>query len=379
MPDNPVRLYITLLIFVVIFSACSPTQPEQAAIPTAQLVGRATDLPPVAVPTLTAPPAVPTGVPTLTSVATSTPLVPTPAPTTVPAAVVYSYPIGLPGQPLGDGFFIRHGYTVENTWYNPGYWHTGEDWYAQAGDTAGAHVYAIAAGQLMYAGANYPGRVVIVQHADGLFSIYGHLDPNLSVRVGQQLARGDLIGTVLRRGDSTPNHLHFEIRSFLTAAEVNGAAPRYPFRCGRNCPPGPGYWPIGAPDVPSDLGWRNPVHTLARRMAGSDGLGQVIVAAKPISSSVMLWSAAPEDAARAALGELALRAGERFALIDLYAAAEDTRETSARAYQLWYRIGLPDGRSGWVQAAVPSDFETGSDGRPSSVYFNFIPVVDTAR
>jgi hypothetical protein len=321
-------------------------------------------------------PAVPTGVPPPTSVATSTLLAPTPEPPTVPAAAVYSYPIGLPGRPLGDGFFIRHGYTTENTWYNPGYWHTGEDWYAQEGDTAGAHVYTIVAGRVVYAGANYPGRVVIVRHADDLFSMYGHLDPNLSVRVGQQLARGDLIGTVLRRGDSTPNHLHFEIRSFLTAAEVNGAAPRYPFRCGRNCPPGPGYWPIDAPDVPSDLGWRNPVHVFARRIAGSAGRGEVIVAAKPISSSVTLWSAAPEDAARAALGELALRAGERFTLVDLYAAAEDTRETSARAYQLWYRIGLPDGRSGWVQAAVPSDFETGSDGRSSSVYFNFVPAID---
>jgi len=290
--------------------------------------------------------------------------------------VTYSYPIGRPGRPLGDGFFIRHGYTVENTWYNPGYWHTGEDWYAQEGDTAGAHVYAVAAGQVVYAGANYPGRVVIVQHANDLFSIYGHLDPNLSVRVDQQLTRGDLIGTVLRRSDTTPNHLHFEIRTFLTATAVNGAAPRYPFRCGRSCPPGPGYWPIEAPDVPSDLGWRNPTHVLARRMTGEGAGGQAIVATKPISSSITLWSAAPNDAARATLGELALRAGERFALLDLYAGAEETRETSARAYQLWYRIAMPGGRSGWVQAAVPSNFETGSDGRPSSVYFNFFPAVD---
>jgi hypothetical protein len=217
---------------------------------------------------------------------------------------------------------------------------------------------------------------VIVRHADDLLSMYGHLDPNLSVRVGQQLTRGDLIGTVLRRGDTTPSHLHFEIRTFLTAREVNRDSPRYPFPCGRNCPPGPGYWPIDAPDLPSDLGWRNPTHTIARRMAGTGALGQAVVATKPISSSVMLWSAAPNDAARATLGALALHAGERFALVDLYAGAEDTRQTSARAYQLWYRIAVPDGRTGWVQAAVPSTFETGSDGRPSSVYFNFFPAVE---
>jgi hypothetical protein len=60
-------------------------------------------------------------------------------------------------------------------------------------------------------------------------------------------------------------------------------------------------------------------------------------------------------------------------LLEVSAGLEDTRETSALAYQLWYRIGLPDGRDGWVQAAVPSTFDTGADGRPSSVHFNFFP------
>ncbi|MDQ2996428.1 MAG: peptidoglycan DD-metalloendopeptidase family protein [Chloroflexota bacterium] len=383
MSDNLVRLSI-LLISLIMFSGCSPAQSQPVQAPTAQITTRATNIVPAVTPSL-APPTptamptrVPTGVSTPTSVATSTPRATAPMPTALPAAVAYSYPIGRPGRPLGDGFFIRHGFATENTWYNPGYWHTGEDWYAQAGDTAGARVYAIADGQVVYAGANYPGRVVIVRHADDLFSMYGHLDPNLSIRVDQQLARGDLIGTVLRRGDTTPNHLHFEIRTFLTATEVNGAAPRYPFSCGRNCPPGPGYWPLDASDVPSELGWGNPAHVLARRMAGSGGLGEVVVATKPISSSVTLWSAAPNDPARATLGELALQPGERYMLLDLYAGAEDTRETSARAYQLWYRIAVSDGRSGWVQAAVASNFETGSDGRPSSVSFNFFPAVDAA-
>jgi murein DD-endopeptidase MepM/ murein hydrolase activator NlpD len=270
---------------------------------------------------------------------------------------------------------------VENTWYNPGYWHTGEDWYAIEVDTAGAGVYAIADGEVVYAGANYPGRVVIVRHINDLYSMYGHLDPALSVQVGQRLRRAEPIGIVLRRGDKTPNHLHFEIRTFLTAREVNGSAPRYPFRCGRNCPPGPGYWPINAPDVPSDLGWRNPTHTIARRMFPSNAegaLGEVIVATQPVSQSVMLWSEPPNDAARTVLGALALHADERFPLLALYTGAEDTRQTSARAYQLWYRITLPDSRSGWVQAAVPSTFETGGDGQPSSVYFNFFPSGDAA-
>ena len=112
---------------------------------------------------------------------------PAPSATPEPAAPLFSYPIGKPGQPLGDGFFIRHGDQVENTWYNPGYWHTGEDWYATAGDTAGALVYAIADGTVEYIGGNYPGRVVIVRHAGGLYSMYGHLDPQVSTKAGAQV------------------------------------------------------------------------------------------------------------------------------------------------------------------------------------------------
>jgi hypothetical protein len=183
---------------------------------------------------------------------------------------------------------------------------------------------------------------------------------------------------VLRRGDETPNHLHFEIRTFLTAREVNGSAPRYSFRCGVNCPPGPGYWPIQSPDLPSDLGWRIPAHVIAQRMYAPDAprpLGEVIVATHPISPSIPLWSGPPEDGARSMIDTLALRAGERFPLLDVRAGPEDTHTTSALGYQIWYAIGLPDGRSAWAQAAIPSAFETGGDGRPSSIYFTFLPAV----
>jgi hypothetical protein len=284
----------------------------------------------------------------------------------------------MPGKALGDGFFIRHGAYVENTWYNPGYWHTGEDWYAIKGDTAGAHVYAIGDGEVVYAGSNYPGRVVIVRHEDDFYSMYGHLDPALDVRVGQRVARGELIGTVLRRGDKTPNHLHFEIRTFLTTREVNGAAPRYPFRCGVNCPPGPGYWPIAAPDHPSQRGWRNPTHVIAQRMLPPAAQGTVVVATSAVSQSVTLWSAPPGASERQPAGELRLQSNERYPLLGVRAGPEDTQETSALSYQLWYRIQLPDRRVEWVQAAVPSTFETGSDGRPSSVFFNFFPAIDAA-
>ena len=342
--------------------------PAQAGEPTAAPIAP-TNAAPVQ------PSATSTQSPTAASTPARSPIAPSAA-----APALFSYPIGTPGRPLGDGFFIRHGVQVENTWYNPGYWHTGEDWYAQEGDTAGARVYAVADGEVVCAGSNYPGRVVIVRHADDLYSMYGHLDPQLAVKVGQRLKRGDFIGTVLRRGDTTPSHLHFEIRTFLTRREVNGAAPRYPFPCGPNCPPGPGYWPMNAPDLPSDLGWRNPTHVINRRAFADSNdipIGEVVVATQPVSANVTLWSTPAHDAASQSLGEVALRPGERYALLEISAGSEDSHQTSALAYQLWYRIALPDERSGWVQAAVPSTFETGSDGRPSSVRFNFVPAIET--
>lgn len=39
--------------------------------------------------------------------------------------IAFSYPIAIPGRPLGDDFLVRHGYATENIWYNPGWWHTG--------------------------------------------------------------------------------------------------------------------------------------------------------------------------------------------------------------------------------------------------------------
>jgi Peptidase family M23 len=284
-------------------------------------------------------------------------------------------------MPLGDGFFMRHGAGVENTWYNPGYWHTGEDWYAVEGDTAGARVYAIAAGEVLYVGSNYPGRVVILRHAEELYSMYGHLDPRVAVRVGDQVGRAALLGTVLRRSDTTPSHLHFEVRTFLIAPAVNGDSPRYGFRCGANCPPGPGYWPIAAPDLPSDLGWRTPTHVIAGRMFAVEAqrppgpLGEVVVATSPISPTAPLWSAPPDDPARSMIGVVDLTPGAHLTLLAVRAGAEDTRVTSALAYQLWYQIELPNGGVGWVQAAIPSAADTGGDGRPSSIFFNLFPAI----
>ena len=237
-------------------------------------------------------------------------------------------------------------------------------------------VYATAAGEVVFAGSEYPGLVIIIQHPDGLYSMYGHLDYTLAVEAGQSVARGQLLGSILTRTDGlAPSHLHFEIRTFFTTPEVNGNAPRYGVACGVDCPPGPGYWPLDATEHPSVIGWRNLTHVIARR-AWPDGLpaDAEVILAQTAPAVVTLWSAPAGDAAAEAVAEIsAITPGAAFSLLEIAAGAEETTGTSAGAYRLWYRITLPTGEEGWVQAAVPSTNDVGSDGRPSSIRFDFLP------
>ena len=79
--------------------------------------------------------------------------------------------------------------------------------------------------------------------------------------------------------------------------------------------------------------------------------------------------------ARRTLGNLSLEPGERYPLHEIATGDEAATGTSTEAYWLWYRIAHANGESAWVQAAVPSVNDTGSDGRPSSVRFDFLPAV----
>ncbi len=292
----------------------------------------------------------------------------------------FSYPMGIPGRPLGDGFRIRHGYTCENTIVQQGWWHTAEDWYLAEGETGGSRVYASAAGEVVFAGYDYPGIVVIVQHAPDLFSSYGHLDRESLVEVGQVVERGQLIGTVLTSvGRRVPSHLHFEIRDFLIRPTINGESPSYGVHCGVNCPPGPGYWPISAPELPAELGWYNPTHVInGRAYAGGILLGTEVIATPFAGESVAIWSAPPGQEGASAVGELALQAGMRYRLLAIEAGPEASFETSAEGYHVWYQIIVDGGTRAWVQAAVPSLMDTGSDGRPSGITFAFLLAADAS-
>jgi len=112
------------------------------------------------------------------------------------------------------------------------------------------------------------------------------------------------------------------------------------------------------------------------RLPGGVPAGAEVILAQTAPDLITLWSGPAGHPEAKAFGEiLAITPGAVFSLIEIAADAEYRTGTSAEAYRLWYRRALQDGTEGWVPAAVPSANDTGSDGRPSLVQFDFWPVV----
>jgi murein DD-endopeptidase MepM/ murein hydrolase activator NlpD len=76
----------------------------------------------------------------------------------------------------------------------------------------GDPVYAPGKGVVIRAGwmGGY-GNLVEIDHGYGVTTRYGHLS-KIEVRVGEEIARGELLGLVGSTGRSTGPHLHYEIR-----------------------------------------------------------------------------------------------------------------------------------------------------------------------
>jgi murein DD-endopeptidase MepM/ murein hydrolase activator NlpD len=86
--------------------------------------------------------------------------------------------------------------------------HTGLDFRAATGDP----VRATANGKVSSAGwAGGYGRMVEIDHGNGLATRYGHLS-EIGVKVGDQIKIGQVIGEVGSTGRSTGPHLHYETR-----------------------------------------------------------------------------------------------------------------------------------------------------------------------
>lgn len=76
----------------------------------------------------------------------------------------------------------------------------------------GSQISAAMAGTVVYAGwlSGY-GKLVVVRHANGLSTRYGHCS-SIRVRKGQTVKAGQSIAAVGATGVATGNHLHFEVR-----------------------------------------------------------------------------------------------------------------------------------------------------------------------
>lgn len=86
--------------------------------------------------------------------------------------------------------------------------HSGIDFKGNRGDA----VKSTADGKVVLAGwfQGY-GKCVRIRHKNNLETLYGHLS-KVNVEVGQMINTGQVIGHVGSTGNSTGNHLHYEVR-----------------------------------------------------------------------------------------------------------------------------------------------------------------------
>ena len=104
---------------------------------------------------------------------------------------------------LGDGMKFREKHPVLGT----PQWHHGQDF----STPYGTNVYATGSGTVIEAGWNGGyGNCVVVDHGYGYRSTYGHLS-KISVAVGLNIKRGDMIGLSGSTGTSSGPHLHYQI------------------------------------------------------------------------------------------------------------------------------------------------------------------------
>ncbi len=110
-------------------------------------------------------------------------------------------PVG--GDEPGSGFGARR--IINNQPRSP---HGGTDYAASRGTPV---VSANDGRVALVAEYFFPGRLVVVDHGLGLYTLYFHLD-EVRTAVGERVTRGQPIGTVGSTGRATGAHLHFGVQ-----------------------------------------------------------------------------------------------------------------------------------------------------------------------
>ena len=131
------------------------------------------------------------------------------------------------GKPDAEGYYMSRGFRS---------YHPGEDWNGVGGGNTdlGDPVYSIGNGFVTFARDARMGwgNVVLVRHVfvengqlQTVDSMYAHLDKIL-IREGQQVTRGQQVGTIGTNHGMYAAHLHFEIRKNLRIGINRSAFPR---------------------------------------------------------------------------------------------------------------------------------------------------------
>jgi murein DD-endopeptidase MepM/ murein hydrolase activator NlpD len=83
------------------------------------------------------------------------------------------------------------------------------------GAPAGTEVRATQQGRVKLVGPQGAyGNAVIVEHANGYETVYGHLSGFAKINLNQTISQGTLLGYVGSTGRSTGPHLHYELRKY---------------------------------------------------------------------------------------------------------------------------------------------------------------------
>jgi murein DD-endopeptidase MepM/ murein hydrolase activator NlpD len=118
--------------------------------------------------------------------------------------------IGGGSSGYGAGYAVTAGYGAQDpkVWASTGGKHTGVDYQMKEGTPVKAWKDGVVSA--VNIGADY-GTSVVVDHANGYQSLYGHLSAK-DVQVGDAVKEGGRIGKSGKSGKSNGPHLHFEVR-----------------------------------------------------------------------------------------------------------------------------------------------------------------------
>ncbi|MCX7868882.1 MAG: M23 family metallopeptidase [Terrimicrobiaceae bacterium] len=132
------------------------------------------------------------------------------------------------GKPDAEGYYMSRGFRAN--------YHMGEDWNGLGGGNSdlGDPVYSTAHGFVVMARDVRMGwgNLVIIRHAflengrlQFVDSVYAHLQ-RITVREGQQVTRGQQVGTIGSNRGMYTAHLHFEVRKNLNIGFNQRGFPR---------------------------------------------------------------------------------------------------------------------------------------------------------